>query len=211
MQIILSLNPNVSHEQAIQLLEGRGLTRYLRSLRRGHLRSLALVHVPFRLFSIEIANRGSTDLVWLAQDTVTGSFDPYKFDGPVDDRVSLVTTRNYILPSLSNDEVMERLKNKVRRTVFGHGFFRVRQLEIHAMPVLPEFYVPYWVGFSGSDSNANLAVIDAVRGVFEGAKVRKFLYEWLVNKEVGVGGQESAGLYSCEVKPQKLEVIVQAQ
>lgn len=211
MQTIRSLNPNVSREQAIQLFEARGLTRHLRSLRRGRLRSVALVHVPFRLFAVEIANRGTVDLAWLAQDAATGSFDPYKFDGPIDDQTSLITTRNYISLSFSCDEVMEKLKNKVRRTVFGRGFFRVRQLEIKAKLLLPEFYVPYWVGFSGSGSSANLAVIDAVRGVFEGAKVRRFLYEWLVNQESGVGSQESAGLCCGEVKPQKLEVIVQTQ
>src|ERR1051326_7884830 len=163
MQTIRSLNPNVSREQAIRLFEGRGLTKQLRLLRRGPLRSVALVHVPFRLFAVEIANRGTVDLTWLAQDAVKGNFDPYKFDGPIDGRMSLVTTRNCILPSLSCDEVMERLKNKVRRTVFGSGFFRVRQLEIRAKLELAEFYVPYWVGFSGSSSNANLTVIDAVR------------------------------------------------
>jgi len=184
MESICSLKPNVSREQAIRLFEGGSLTRRLRSLRRGPLRSVALVHVPFQLFSIEITDRGVADLSWLAQDAVTGTFDPYRFQGQIsDDQITSVTTRNHIQPSLSCDETMERLKNKVRRTVFGRGFFRVRQLEIHAKLLLSEFYVPYWVGFCGAGSNANLAVIDAVRGVFEGAKVRNCFYEWLAQKQ----------------------------
>jgi hypothetical protein len=52
-------------------------------------------------------------------------------------------------------------------------------LAITATPLAEELFVPYWLGFRGSDRNARVAVIDAVRRKFEGAKVRRLVENWL--------------------------------
>jgi hypothetical protein len=56
-------------------------------------------------------------------------------------------------------------------------------LAISATPLEEELFVPYWLGFRGSDGNARVAVIDAVRRKFEGAKVRRLVEHWLNPKQ----------------------------
>jgi len=183
METIISLKPNMTEGDAVAQFEGRGVAAWARALRQGPLRSIALVHIPFRLFVVEISNYGRHQRRWLAQDAVTGKFDPYLFQGelPAEDLLC-VPTRNRAPAALSWDESQQLLTDKVRRSVFGSGFFRVRDLEIHAKATLPEFHVPYWVGFSGLRDTPHVAVIDAVRRNFEGSRVCGFVCDWLRNQ-----------------------------
>ena len=180
METISSLRPNVSCEDAVLQFQRPGVAAQVRSLFRGPLRSVALVHIPFRLFRIEISNRGTRELRWLALDAVTGSFDPYSFEAEIaPGSLVCVATRNHPMATMSCEEAERVVIEKVRRLVFGSGFFRIRDLSIHTQAVPLDFHVPYWVGFFGSGQAARFAVIDAVRRCFEGPKVRSFFYEWL--------------------------------
>ena len=180
METISSLKPNVSCEDAVLQFLRQGVAARVRSVFRGPLRSVALVHIPFRLFRIEISNRGRRELRWLALDAVAGTFDPYAFDGEISPNSLVhVATRNCPPATVPSEETQRLITEKVRRLVFGSGFFRIRDLSIHARAVPLDFHVPYWVGFFGSGQAARFAVIDAVRRCFEGPKVRSFFYDWL--------------------------------
>jgi hypothetical protein len=180
METISSLKPNVSREDAVLEFQRKGVTAQVRSRFRGPLRSVALVHIPFRLFRVHISNHGTHDLRWFALDAVTGTFDPYMFDAElVPESLVHVTTRNHPKVAMPREEAERLLTEKVRRLVFASGFFRIRDFSIQAQAVPLEFHVPYWIGFFGSGPVARFAVIDAVRRCFEGPKVRSFFYDWL--------------------------------
>ena len=83
---------------------------------------------------------------------------------------------------LENGRAAELLIAKLRRVLYSRGFFRMRDLSITAQPIKEELFIPYWLGFRGSDGHARVAVIDAVRRRFEGAKVRRLVEHWIATK-----------------------------
>ena len=94
MARIRSLRPNVSREEAMQQFTS-GLLDFLRETAFGPLRSVADFYIPFRLFRIEILNRGKRDLRVFGLDAVNGSLDLYHFEQLPDEReVTYLETRN---------------------------------------------------------------------------------------------------------------------
>ena len=89
-------------------------------------------------------------------------------------------TRNHPKATLPIEAAREQLIAKLRRVAYQRGFFRLQGLEITADPVA-ELYLPYWLGFRGSDGHARVSVIDAVRRRFEGAKMRRIVEAWLLS------------------------------
>lgn len=179
--LIRALPANVTRAEAVALMAGGGLDALLRRLARGPMRSIALIHVPFRIYRVHIATNGRQEVSFFAVDAVTGTLDPYRFDEPVEASglVSL-ETRNHVEARLEEAITRQRLVDKVRRVLFQSGFFKLRQLSIQAEPAgPPDLYVPYWVGFFGSGARARVAVVDAVRRRREGAKVRQLIERWL--------------------------------
>jgi hypothetical protein len=176
---ILTLRPRVGCADAIRALSG-GMPGMFKGVWQGPLRSVAEIYIPYRLFRVEIRDRRKLERRWLALDAVRGTFDPYRFD-PEPDASDLVAveTRNHPAAVLAPEEARLLLLEKVRRVVFGQGFFKLRQPEFHAEPSGVEFHIPYWAGFRGRHSRAHLSVLDAVRGCPEGAKMRAFLTEWM--------------------------------
>jgi len=178
---IYSLKPNVTHEQAVALLAAQGATRLLRTLTAGPLRSVADLYVPFRLYRAHISNRGRRDESLVAIDSIAGTLDLFRFDHlPSGEETISLQTRNHLAAQLPEDLARERLVAKLRRVAYQRGFFRLRDLAITAEPV-SELYIPYWLGFRGSKGRARLAVIDAVRRRFEGAKMRHLVESWLLS------------------------------
>lgn len=172
---IRSLRANVTQEEALAALERRG------GLLRGRLRQMASAYLPFRLYHVEVVNRGSTKTALYAADAVSGALDLYEFDAaPADAQLVSVTTRNAPVARLATPLALELLENKVRRAVFQTGFFGVRGLQIRARPLESEFHVPYWLGFFGDSERATLQAMDAVRRTFEGAKARAVFSDWLM-------------------------------
>jgi hypothetical protein len=181
MPSIRSLKANVTREEAMEQFSS-GMFDFLRETTFGPLRSVADFYIPFRLFQIEILNSGKRDHRIFGLDAVNGSLDLYHFEKlPGERELTYLETRNCSEPLLGEAEANRIVIGKVQRLLFSTGFFRVRNLQITADPVIGEIYVPYWVGFRGRGIRARLAVIDAVRRRPEGARVRQLLRTWLTS------------------------------
>jgi hypothetical protein len=172
-QEIRCLRANVTQDEALAALERRG------GVLRGRLRQVASAYLPFRLYRVEVINRGDVKVAMYGADAVCGQLDLYEFEAAPADLVT-VTTRNAPRARLETPRALELLENKVRRAVFQTGFFGVRGLEIRARPLDLEFHVPYWLGFFGHGERATLQAMDAVRRTFEGAKARAIFSDWLM-------------------------------
>lgn len=179
---IRCLRPNVTEHEAFTALERRA------GLLRGRLRQMGSAYLPFRLYQVEVLNRGATKVAFYGADTVSGQLDLYEFATAPADLVT-VTTRNAPAARLAAPIALELLENKVRRAIFQTGFFAVRRLEIRARALDVEFHVPYWLGFFGNGERATLLAMDAVRRTFEGAKARALFSDWLME----VPGEEKRG------------------
>ncbi len=182
MVAIHTLKPAVSQAEAIEALRPRGIAGLLGRLRMGPLSSVADVYVPFRLYDIRISNGGERQTRWLALDAVSGTLDPYEFERiPDSSELIPVKTRNRLEPVLDEERARELLADKLRRSIFQTGFFRVRDLQIRLEPVPLDLHMPYWIGFYSAGEFVRLRVLDAVRGRFEGGKARAFFEAWLAN------------------------------
>jgi len=174
---IRSLRSNVTRQQAEEHFSRSGPIAAVKGLVSGPVRSVAEIYVPFRLFRVEIVERGRARSQFLAVDVVKGNLDLYQFDEVPE--VLVLETRN-CPPSLLDEERARQLViEKFRRVVFSQGFFRLRSPEFVATSLPGEIHVPYWVAFRGQGSLARLEVIDAVRRRPEGAKLRRMIEEWL--------------------------------
>jgi hypothetical protein len=179
MTQIQVLRPNVTRQEALRQFS-RGLSGNLRNLWSGPLRSVADFYIPFRVFEVEINNRGKKDRRILGLDSVTGSLDPYYFErSPARAEVEEMETRNCVPAHLDPVQARQIVTTKIQRVLFTRGFFRIRNLSISINPAPQEIHIPYWVGFRGRGTNASFEVIDAVRRQPEGARVRRLLQDWL--------------------------------
>jgi hypothetical protein len=175
MEPILSIRENVSQLQAERLL--RSWRVGLRRIKR--LSAIAAVYVPYRLHRVEITNNGRTEARLLAIDGVEGSLDLYGFPTvPAEEELITVSTPNRLLAVLDEATGRNLLAERVRRMCFRRGFFRVRNLRITVSDAL-EFYVPYWVGFYGSDNDLSTVALNAVRRSIEGRKFTLVVRNWL--------------------------------
>ncbi len=180
MSRIRSLKPNVTRDEAVEQFSSGGLTDAARDWLRGPLRSVADVYIPFRLFQIELHNAGHRKVQCLAIDAVKGNLDLYHLhEIPTESDIVIFETRNCLPAVLDDAHLTPLIVAKFRRIIFSRGFFRLRSPEITATPLPGEIHVPYWIGFRGHQDRLRFDVIDAVRRRYEGAKVRKLLYEWL--------------------------------
>lgn len=180
---IRSLAPRVTREQATAAFE-RGMWRKIRGQR---LRSVAAAYLPFRLFEVEVVNRGKSSTPIFACDAMTGTLDLYEFERPppAGELVEVVTS-NVPAPRLDAARALEVIEEKVRRAVFQAGFFRVRNLQVRARRLEADVHIPYWLGFFGDGADARLRVMDAVRRQMEGAKARALFEDWLLGRLDGV-------------------------
>jgi hypothetical protein len=189
---IRSLRANVTQAEALAALESRS------GLLRGQLRQIASAYLPFRLYHVEIRNRGATKVALYGADAVSGQLDLYEFDAaPAASDLITLTTRNAPVARIAEALALELLENKVRRAVFQTGFFGVRGLQIRARPLDVEFHVPYWLGFFGNRERATLQAMDAVRRSFEGAKARAIFSDWL---QAEVPGEKNGGKSAAQQK-----------
>jgi hypothetical protein len=180
MAKICTLRPNVTQEQAVAQFSSRGLLGSTRAAIFGRLRSVADFYVPFRVFRLDIRNRGRLEHRFLAVDSASGTLTPYSFSqAPTETELLVIESRNHAPASLPQRDAAAIAVTKVQRLLFTTGFFRVRDLQISAEPVT-EIHVPYWIGFRGRGERASFTVMDAVRRRVEGAKVRHMVQNWLI-------------------------------
>ncbi|MBZ5540013.1 MAG: hypothetical protein LAN61_05765 [Acidobacteriia bacterium] len=180
---IYTLKPNVTREEAIRILEPRGLRRLLAPALRNFLLQVADAYVPYRLYQVRLAGmsgKAPAQTRLFALDAAQGTLDLFEFPRiPGEEDLLRVETRNRLEASLEEARGQALLAEKVLRIVFQQGFFRVREprLEIQRMPL--DFHMPYWLGFYGADGALKCHVLDAVRRRMEGAKARTLFEDWL--------------------------------
>jgi len=163
----------------MRVLAPPGILGGLQRWQRGRLRALAPVYIPYCLYKIVINDRGAQAERYYAVDAACGILDPYEFSTPPE--VVEVTTRNALPMMVDERQTRERAIEKIRRHLYSTGFFRLRNPAIAAELTGPEFHVPYWVGFLGTERDVKIMVVDAVRHRVEGGKVRLLLQEWLMD------------------------------
>ena len=182
MSTITILRPRISGSEAERLFSPGGLARLAQKAIRGPFRSMATMYVPFDVFRIVIQNGSARDECLLGVDAASGGLDPYRFEEiPGGADCVSVNTRNLLARNMSHEQSSAIAEERVRRMVYTRGFGRVRRLEFQTRLVLPDLYIPYWVGFFGPDNNLRVSVLDAVRGEREGGKARQLMRDFLIS------------------------------
>lgn len=179
-QVIRSLKPNVTKDEALLTFRAPGPSSLFWRLRTGPLQQIAEVYVPFRLYRARYAMNKEEIQRIFAMDAVDGSLDLFEFrTAPGEDELAAVETRNCLAAKLNEEAATQILRDKVLRIVFQQGFFKLRDasLEIEALP--GEVHLPYWLGFYGANDELRCRVMDAVRRRLEGAKASAFFEQWL--------------------------------
>jgi hypothetical protein len=176
---IQTLKPSVTQQEALRTFSGVGPSTLYWRVRRGPLRRIADVYVPYWLYRVQYNLGRAAHLTLFAIDAVNGSLDLFTFPRiPDTNELVSIQTRNRVTPSLPQPTAEFLLRQKVLRVIFQQGFFKVRdlQLEIALLPL--ELHVPYWLGFYGNAA-ARCRVLNAVRRRMEGAKASALFESWL--------------------------------
>ncbi len=171
------LPPKTTRDEVIKLFQSRW-----RRLTLGNFLLDTGFYLPYYLFRVAVQNAGKSTTQLLAIDAVTGELDLYGFDAAPDVMDWLEVETTQVSPvALSEQEAFALLQEKVRRGVYQRGFFKMDDLRIHG-EFMRLCYVPYWVGFYERKNRASAEVVDAVRGCFEGAKVRDIVLQWFTQE-----------------------------
>lgn len=174
---IRTLKPNVSQEEALRVFSTAGFSGLYWRMRSGPLRRIADAYVQYFLFRVKY---GPARPRLFAIDAVDGSLDLFEFPRvPSDPELLPVEGRNRLKAALTKERAAELLREKVLRVIFQQGFFKLREHHLEIAPEQCELYLPYWLGFYGSDGALRCRVMDAVRRRIEGAKASAFFEQWL--------------------------------
>ena len=179
-KFIRTLRSNVTRDEALSTFTAAGPASLLWKLRRGPLRRIAEAYLPFHLYRVQYHAASAARSRVLALDAVDGSLDLFEFSAPPGDaETMLVSSRNHPAPRLSPAEAEEVLREKVLRLIFQQGFFKVRAVQLEVERLQDEIYLPYWLGFYGSQAHLRCRVMDAIRRRIEGARASALFEEWL--------------------------------
>jgi hypothetical protein len=155
--------------------------RRFRELRYGQFRQAFDFYVPFRLFKVTVDDGRKIKDTLLAIDASTATLDLIQFDEVSTDEERFQIESEGVLPigpiGIDEQEAFKRLEEKMMRSVFMKGFFRLAGWRISG-EVIELLYMPYWVGVYERRGRAHLEIVDALRGRFEGAKLREILVDW---------------------------------
>lgn len=153
----------------------------MRRFRLGQFRFDTGFFLPYYLFRVEVLNAGKLSTEFLAIDAMTGELDLYKFDSEPTE-FDEVETSQVGETFLNEKQAFSMLQDQVRRMVFMQGgFFKTNQLTISGS-LVRLLYIPYWVGFFLNNKQLAIEVIDAVRGRFEGGKMREVIMDWFARE-----------------------------
>jgi hypothetical protein len=181
---ICSLARTMGYEAALRKLNARGTLAILRRCFTGPLRGVAEIYLPYRAYKATVNDRRIQSTFYYAVDAAEGTLDPYEFDArPRTDAWIEIETRNVHPVRLDEDQTRKIVLEKVRRSLYTRGFFRLSHPEITAELIQQELYIPYWAGFYGTGQNVSLAVLNAVRQTAEGGKVRRLVETWLLEHD----------------------------
>ncbi len=170
---IASISPNISRDQAVAKFRGR-----FKEMRHGRLRLVSDFYVPYRFFKLVWSDgRTSTD-TFIAADAVTGKLDLMWLDRPPEDGQRMTIDTAMIAKGRVSEEESRRLvRESMMRSLFMKGFFKVNRVNVEIEPIASS-HVPYWIGVYERNDRAHLEIINALRGRFEGAKLREIVAEW---------------------------------
>ena len=179
--LIHSLQPVVGRELALRKLSPSGPSGLLRRWMTGKLLGVSEIYIPYRLYRVAVEDRRLRSSRLLAVDAVSRTLDPFEFDEPpAEGRCREVETRNHLPARLSEPETQAAALSKARRLLFAAGFFRLAKPVISVEVIGPEFHIPYWAGFYGTEKNVSLVMLDAIRGTIEGGKATQSVRAWLL-------------------------------
>ncbi len=174
--LITCIKPNLSRNQANEKFK-----KPARQLRRGGLSVSLEFYIPYRLFQVTIKNGGHSANRFVAIDSVTGQLDLYGFDCPPAQADRQTIESEQVLPARINEETaFEIVEEKMKREMYLKGFFKIKGLEVTGR-FLETFYLPYYVGLYKRNERVGIEVLNALRGQFEGAKVREVISEWFLS------------------------------
>ena len=171
--IITSIKSNISREQAVAKFCGR-----FNTLRHGRPRIVTDFYIPYHFFRTTWNDgRSSTDTL-IAADAVTGKLDLMQFDLPPEDVGRTTVETAMVAEERVNEEEAYRLvRESMTRSIFMKGFFKLGRKSVE-IELATSLHVPYWVGVYERNDRARLEIINALRGRFEGAKLREMVAEW---------------------------------
>lgn len=179
-RMIRSLKPNVTRDDAIQAFTAAGPASWYWKLRSGPLQRIADAYLPFRIYRVRYHMGGAQRSHYFALDAVDGSLDLFEFSVPPGEAETVaVSSRNHPAPALSRDRSDELLREKVLRLIFQQGFFKVSNVKLEIEQVSGEIYLPYWLGFYGTQQDLHCRALDAVRRRIEGARASALFEQWL--------------------------------
>jgi hypothetical protein len=171
--IITSIKPNVSRAQAVAKFTERFI-----ELRRGQLRIATDFYIPYRFFRLTCNNGRSSAEALLAADAVTGRLDPIQFiQLPEEGNCMTVDSAMVADEGVSEEEGRLLVRESMMRSIFLKGFFRLNRMNVE-IELVRVAHIPYWVGIYERGERAHLEIINALRGRFEGAKLREIVVEW---------------------------------
>ena len=167
---IACLQSNVSREQATRMCQTP-----LRQLRHGRLRLILDFYVPYHFYRLESSEHSN---LLMAIDAVTGRLDPYQFSGvPQTDQIE---TRHFISIQIGEKESLRSLEEKRLRMAMMNGFFKLSDQTV-SWQFVACLHLPYWIGIYERHGRAHLEIVEALRGRFEGAKMRDLVAGWFEN------------------------------
>jgi hypothetical protein len=174
--LITSYKPNVTAARANTMFRDS-----MRELRYGRLRVVIDFHLPYYLFMVRMVNgQKSIDSLY-GIDAINGRLDLYQFGKKWSaEKCRKVETSYALSPQIDPQLAFDRLKEKMLRMIFMRGVFKLREWKVNG-DMIERFHIPYWIGVYERKNNAHLEVIDAVRGRFEGAKVREMMVGWFAS------------------------------
>jgi hypothetical protein len=177
--IITSIKPNISRAQAVARFCG-GFNR----LRHGWPRIVTDFYIPYRFFRLTRGGRPSTD-TFIAADAVTGKLDLIQFDRlPEEGACMPVDTAMVAEERVAEEEAYRLVRESMMRSIFLKGFFKLSRLNVE-IELAASAHILYWVGVYERDERAHLEIINALRGRFEGAKLRELVAEWFQPRQEG--------------------------
>jgi hypothetical protein len=171
--IITSVKPNVSREQAVAKFCGR-----LNRLRHGRPRIVTDFYIPYRFFRLTWGDGRPSADVFIAADAGAGKLDLIQFDRlPEEGGRTTVDTAMVAEERVNEEEAYRLVREGMMRSIFMKGFFKLSRVSVE-IELAARLHIPYWVGVYERNDRAHFEIINALRGRFEGVKLREIVTEW---------------------------------
>jgi hypothetical protein len=171
--IITSIKPTLAREEAVAKFCGG-----FNALRRGRPRIVTDFYIPYRFFRMTWSDGRSSNDAIIAADAGAGRLDLIRFDRlPEEEDRATVDTAMVAEERVNEEEAYRLVRESMMRSMFMKGFFKLRRANVE-IELATSLHIPYWVGVYERNDRAHFEIINALRGRFEGAKLREMVAEW---------------------------------